>query len=192
MPSFTTPIPGALITSGWGDPRDYRDGKHFGLDFRAVVGTPVKAIGGGKVVQAKAVQTSNAGKWIGIDHGGGWVSRYLHLDSVGVTKGQQVSKGQHIGYSGSTGIERSAAHLHFDLAVSDPSIYPYGTPWGGFFEKDWWGYNVPSEPFVPGNYSDKVKANAAARGIPMYVGISLAAIAIAGGAAVAIYYVWKS
>ncbi len=144
MPTFISPIPGALVTSGWGDPREYRGGVHRGLDFRAAVGTPVKAIASGKIFHSGSSPDPNAGKWVGIDHGA-WSSRYLHLDQPLVAKGASVAQGEIIGYSGSTGVQRSAPHLHFDLAVKDLSAYPLAIAGALLGEKKNWGWQVPAD-----------------------------------------------
>lgn len=164
MPTFISPIPGALVTSGWGDPREYRGGVHRGLDFRAAVGTPVKAIASGKIFHSGSSPDPNAGKWVGIDHGA-WSSRYLHLDQPLVAKGASVAQGEIIGYSGSTGVQRSAPHLHFDLAVKDLSAYPLAIAGALLGEKKNWGWQVPAEPLIPANYSPEVAARAKARGL---------------------------
>lgn len=63
---------------------------------------------------------SNPGNMVVIEHEGGYVTRYLHLayGTVKVKTGDEVEKGQVIGYMGSTGYS-FGAHLHFD--ISDPS-----------------------------------------------------------------------
>jgi len=185
MPSFTSPIPAALITSGWGAPREYRGGTHAGLDFKAPIGTPVKAIEAGTVFRAKNVSNSYAGKWVGLRHGG-FASRYLHLSNVAVSVGQKVSKGQIVGYSGDTGISQSAPHLHFDLSweASQHPLIPFGLPATG----DWAPlplWYIPAEPFVPGNYSEKVITQAKSKGLSIASGWAYTGLATvaAGGAA---------
>ena len=59
---------------------------------------------------------NSAGNYVIVDHGGGWVSKYFHLQygSVVVKPGEQVRAGQAVGYMGNTG-NSTGAHLHFQL-----------------------------------------------------------------------------
>jgi murein DD-endopeptidase MepM/ murein hydrolase activator NlpD len=168
-PRFIAPVPHA-VTSGWGDDRSYRGGWHEGLDFGCPTGTPVRAIASGKVIVA-SVTNNFEGTWIQLAHTGdaeGWSSRYMHLSKLLVKAGNTVSKGQVIGLSGRTGITNSNAHLHFDLAINDPRVYPFPKPTTGW-GKDHRGYiAVPAEPLVPANYPAKILARAANVGVRVY------------------------
>ena len=188
VPSFVTPIPGAVVTSGWLSPREYRDGYHYGLDFRASIGTPVRAVADGLVTTAKDVSTSNAGKWIGISHPGGWVTRYLHLNDLTVKQGQSVRAGQLIGHSGATGITQSAAHLHFDVAVDNLSKYPYPTPGMDLIGKQPQGWPVPAEPLIPASFSATVVAAAKKLGIPL-AAAGVGALLLLGG--LGLFLLWR-
>jgi murein DD-endopeptidase MepM/ murein hydrolase activator NlpD len=175
------PVVASYVTSGWADPREYRDGVHEGLDFRATPGAVVRAVASGTVVRADSVDDSAAGIWCAIDHGG-IMSRYMHLSQLNVTKGQKVSKGDVIGYSGATGIARSKPHLHFDLRVADSKISEYVAATGirdavSHPMSEWsngtGGFAVPSEPIIPvDTYAPAVLANAKKRGIPIGVAIT--------------------
>jgi len=60
-----------------------------------------------------------AGNVIQIDHGGGWFTTYLHLQSRSVQAGQKVAQGQEIGHVGKTGkTSNGTPHLHFEQAFS--------------------------------------------------------------------------
>lgn len=161
MPNFGAPLASpTFVTSGWGADRGYRGGKHEGVDFRAKIGTPTYSIGRGIVTRVDKTADSAAGKWIGIDHGHGWFSRYMHMSRIYVEKGQQVARGELIGKTGNTGdpIIASGPHLHFDLH---------------YFDKP-----IPAEPYIPvDEYAPVVIANARRRNIPLYA---------AGGAAAAL------
>ena len=135
--------------------RDYRNGVHEGIDFysadscTAVArGTPVAAVKAGRVVRADRdyrdmtraeldfylanPNTEEAldkfrGRQVWIDHGGGVLSRYAHLEGIatGLAQGTQVSQGQVIAYVGESGTPESLTapgseyHLHFELRVGD-------------------------------------------------------------------------
>jgi lysostaphin len=90
-------------------------GYHRGVDLFSGAGTPVKATAAGIV---KIAQTWNMqGGMIGIDHGQGVTSTYLHLSKVIAAEGQMVQRGDVVGLVGSTGFS-TGPHLHFGLAVN--------------------------------------------------------------------------
>jgi murein DD-endopeptidase MepM/ murein hydrolase activator NlpD len=95
---------------------------HDGMDFGVACGTPLYAGRGGRVVGA--YYGSGYGNRVIIDHG--WLdgasmsTSYNHMTSFIVGGGQQVSRGQLIGYSGTTGMS-TGCHLHF-------MVYRNGTP----------------------------------------------------------------
>ena len=87
---------------------------HSGLDLLAPVNTPVAAIAPGIVVFAK--EQGSYGKLVIINHAGGLQSRYAQLDSIKVTLGQTVNKGDILGSVGTTGQPTSTQpHLHFEM-----------------------------------------------------------------------------
>ncbi|MBE9260624.1 MULTISPECIES: M23 family metallopeptidase [Aphanizomenonaceae] len=87
---------------------------HSGLDLLAPVNTPVAAIAPGIVVFAK--EQGSYGKLVIINHAGGSQSRYAQLDSIKVTLGQTVNKGDILGSVGTTGQPTSTQpHLHFEM-----------------------------------------------------------------------------
>lgn len=97
---------------------------HNGLDFRAPIGTEVYATGDGRV--SIAGYNGGFGKCVEIDHDYGYITIYGHLNEIIVTKGQNVKKGDLIGYSGNTGIS-TGPHLHYEIRqynrVKDPYNY---------------------------------------------------------------------
>ncbi|NQU18306.1 MAG: M23 family metallopeptidase [Candidatus Saganbacteria bacterium] len=120
---FVKPVPG-IITMGFGR-REFvnkkRRGYHRGVDFRAAVGTKVKAVNSGQVVFAK--QLKAFGGTIIIDHGQGVHSLYFHLSEFLVSSGSLVKKGQYVAKTGNSGIS-SGPHLHWGLSVNNVRVNP--------------------------------------------------------------------
>ena len=111
------PITG-WISSGFGNRRDpFTGGRdyHPGLDISGTQGQQVQAPADGTV--SSAGYNGNYGNQILIDHGFGLVTRYAHLSRFDVTVGQQVRRGQVIGYVGSTG-RSTSPHLHYEVLVN--------------------------------------------------------------------------
>lgn len=92
----------------------YASGKHNGVDFAGPYGTNIYAAAEGKVIGTGNLGKYAYGRWIAIDHDNGMITLYGHLSSVGVSKGQKVSKGEQIGKMGSTGYS-TGNHLHFTV-----------------------------------------------------------------------------
>lgn len=117
------PLSGVAITQQFGSTIDsrrlYTSGTHNGVDFRASIGTPVRAssIGTVQEINQGAVKNCQYGKWVLIRHNNGLTTLYAHLSSIAVVKGQQVNTGDTIGYSGDTGYA-TGPHLHFTVYVS--------------------------------------------------------------------------
>jgi len=185
------------VASGWGDPRPYRgEGeKHEGLDFRASVGTPIFAVGDGKVVTSKNALPDPAGDIIAIQHDNGILSRYLHLSVRQVKVGDIVRAGQQIAESGASGIKQSAAHLHFDLKIKPDRLSEYtgrfGIPVGGFPSKQFGFIPIPAEPLVPvDQWRPGVRERAVQNNIPIFTetGIGVVGYALILGG---LYYVLK-
>jgi murein DD-endopeptidase MepM/ murein hydrolase activator NlpD len=119
---FSNPCPSGYVSSPFG-PRDY-GGYHYGLDLAAPQGTPTYAADSGTVVIAG--WSDSAGNWVVINHGNGFVTKYMHHSALCVTAGQYVQRGQQIGYVGNTG-DSFGAHLHFQVELNgtrvDPQLY---------------------------------------------------------------------
>jgi murein DD-endopeptidase MepM/ murein hydrolase activator NlpD len=94
---------------------------HAGIDLAASSGTPVKASAPG-VVRFAGV-ADGYGKSVILDHGAGVESRYGHLQTVGVARGQRVEIGQPIGLSGNSG-RSTAPHLHYEVRVDGRPVDP--------------------------------------------------------------------
>ncbi|WP_413790255.1 peptidoglycan DD-metalloendopeptidase family protein [Streptomyces rubradiris] len=105
----------------------WSSGYHTGVDFLASSGTPVHAIGPGKVVTAG--WGGAYGNQVVIRHPDGMYSQYAHLSKVRISAGDTVSGGQVIGLSGATG-NAFGPHLHFEIRTgpeygSDVNPLPY-------------------------------------------------------------------
>lgn len=113
---FLRPVPGE-VTSLFGLRRVFNNvpkNPHKGVDFNAKQGDPIAAIEGGVVTLVSDHYYS--GQVVIIDHGLGVHSVYMHMSGFNVTKGQKVSRGDTIGYIGSTG-RVTGPHLHLSLMV---------------------------------------------------------------------------
>jgi hypothetical protein len=89
------------------------------VDFQksGITGMPVVASAGGTVSRVDNEGSDSYGRWIEINHGGGFSTRYAHLSSQGVSVGQNVAVGQQIGKAGATG-GVSGPHLHYEQRVN--------------------------------------------------------------------------
>ncbi len=100
------------------NPQIYSGKGHNGVDFRAAIGTRVKAALSGTVTATGDTDLvcpgASYGKWVLIRHANGLSTLYAHLSLIRVSPGQSVSTGEVIGYSGNTGYS-TGPHLHFTL-----------------------------------------------------------------------------
>jgi len=83
---------------------------HTGVDFAAVIGTPIYATADGAIDKLE-VSFSGYGKVLEIDHGYGYRTRFAHMHGFAVRYGQKIKRGDLIGYVGDTGLS-TAPHLH--------------------------------------------------------------------------------
>lgn len=139
---FAWPTPGFVsLSSEWFEDREVYN--HGGIDIAGagIMGTPVVAAADGTVIATNSSCTHNWGKsyscgcgggygnYVMISHAGGKMTVYGHLTSLTVSTGQSVSRGQVIGYVGSTG-NSTGPHLHYECRLNgvryNPmSEYPY-------------------------------------------------------------------
>lgn len=94
---------------------------HAGIDLSVPIGTPVLAAQDGVVVSAGEGPMS--GRFVILDHGGGLSTRYYHLDSAIVGRGDRLVQGQRVGSSGSTG-RVTGPHLHFEVRLRGEGVDP--------------------------------------------------------------------
>lgn len=96
---------------------------HWAIDLLGEMGDPIFAAGAGRayigaISPECSLTNPRAGTWIWIDHGGGIVSRYFHLDDVRITNGQWVTPATRIGSMGRSGAKApclEGAYLHFEI-----------------------------------------------------------------------------
>jgi murein DD-endopeptidase MepM/ murein hydrolase activator NlpD len=129
---FLTPNAGRTSTR-YGVRRYYNgvfanDYYHRGQDYAGAAGSSVTAPAAGRVALVGTVSQGFRvhGNVIGIDHGQGVVSIFMHLSRINVQEGDFVKAGQKIGAVGSTGAS-TGPHLHWGLYVNGQSIDPL--PW---------------------------------------------------------------
>ena len=138
------PLPGRYkISSLFGgriDPINGRRDNHTGTDIPAPGGTPIYAAKDGVVTTVNANKNASSyGYYCIISHGSGYATLYAHQNQVPIVQeGQTVSKGQVIGYVGTTG-RSTGNHLHFELRINSVrndvlKLYPgmtFTSPGGG-------------------------------------------------------------
>lgn len=134
------PVVGAHVSQGFGptsftgEPARCWRGRcyahfHDGLDLAAPIGTPVVAIAAGRVTLARRV--ADGAVVVMIDHGGGVVSLYGHLEpTLAVRVGDLVTSGARLGSLGLTG-HTTGPHLHLEILVSGEPIDPLDALAGG-------------------------------------------------------------
>lgn len=113
-----TPIDTVRISSGFGT----RWGRmHRGTDFALAEGSPVYAADAGTVYFAG--NGGGYGNLVKIDHGNGMQTYYAHCSQLLVSSGQQVSRGETIALTGSTG-NSTGPHLHFEVIINGSCVDP--------------------------------------------------------------------
>lgn len=119
------PTDGTTITS-WFGPRNDPMGSggtenHGAIDIAVPTGTNVYATEAGTVITASMCGT--AGNMVAIDHGNGYITKYMHNSAFKVSVGDKVEKGQVIALSGSTG-RSTGPHVHFQIEYNGVKIDP--------------------------------------------------------------------
>jgi len=94
---------------------------HGGVDQRTPEGEPIRAVTAGTITFAR--QFNVLGNAVGIDHGQGLESMYLHMSRLVVAAGAAVQRGDILGYAGSTG-RSTGPHLHWVLYVNGVNVNP--------------------------------------------------------------------
>ncbi|HID29334.1 MAG TPA: M23 family metallopeptidase [Desulfobacterales bacterium] len=141
-----TRLPASARRAGFADHRKYEyKGKtvdeqvHLGIDLASTARSPVPAGNSGRVALAEYVGIY--GKTVVLDHGFGLFSIYGHLSRIDVARDQVVSKGDIIGFTGTTGLA-GGDHLHYAMMVGHTFVNPL----------EWWDPN-----WIKHNITDKLK-----------------------------------
>ncbi len=126
--TMTWPVPGYSRISSYFGTRPNPFGKptqeyHSGIDVAAPKGVEIVATYDGEV--AWSYYSSSAGNWVGIDHGDGIYTVYMHMSKRLVSEGDKVKKGDVIGLIGSTG-RSTGNHLHFGIRKNGKYVDPLG------------------------------------------------------------------
>lgn len=94
---------------------------HLGVDIAWAMGTPVQAAANGIVVQTG--YNDDLGNFVAIQHKYGFMTRYLHMMRVATYKGAHVSRGDVIGWVGTTGLS-TGPHLHYEVHLGGNYVDP--------------------------------------------------------------------
>jgi murein DD-endopeptidase MepM/ murein hydrolase activator NlpD len=127
-PDTTTPTVPSLwplevdgyVTRGNADSSDY-SGPHPGLDVAVPVGTPIRAAGGGTVVEVG--DDVRYGRFVRLEHRDGYETLYGHASQILVKQGDKIPSGRTIALSGNTG-QSTAPHLHFEVRQGGAAVDP--------------------------------------------------------------------
>ncbi len=118
------PVETGWMSSGYGYRADPLSGKrafHFGADFAGPSGSPVLAVASGVVTNSR--YREGMGNMVGINHGGGYVTRYAHNKKNLVKVGDTVKKGQKIAIMGNSG-RSTGPHVHFEVLHDGKPVNP--------------------------------------------------------------------
>jgi len=118
------PVEG-LVTGSFGERIDPFNGEgafHRGVDISSSVGQPVVAPADGVVTFADFL--GGYGRAIIVDHGHGLTTRYGHLANFAVIAGQEIHRGDTIGYVGLSG-RSTGPHLHYEVRINDTPVNPH-------------------------------------------------------------------
>ncbi len=114
----------ARLTSNYGmrvDPFSRRPAWHNGIDMAAYYKAPIVAAGPGTITYAGRM--NGYGRMVEIDHGHGFKSRYAHLQSINVSRGDSVAIGDTVGLMGSSG-RSTGPHLHYEVFFNNKPYDP--------------------------------------------------------------------
>ncbi len=134
-------MPNAAPMAGFGDVRSYiyqgkkiDEQRHLGIDLASVQQAKVPAANNGVVVYSGYLGIY--GNCVVVDHGLGLQSIYAHLNTINITKGEQITKGQILGLSGTSGMA-GGDHLHYEMTLAGISVNPIE-----WWDKSWIENNI--------------------------------------------------
>jgi murein DD-endopeptidase MepM/ murein hydrolase activator NlpD len=113
------------VTSGFGwrtHPIYKTQEFHPGMDFAAQQGTPIYSTGDG-VIEIADNLAQGYGNHVVVNHGFGYQTLYGHMSRIAAKVGQKVTRGQLIGYVGSTGLS-TAPHVHYEVIKNQEKVNP--------------------------------------------------------------------
>jgi len=120
---LSNPVRGSYrYTSGYGGRRDPKTGgwrQHNGTDMAGPRGTKIVATADGVVTFAG--RQAGYGRLVKVKHKQGFETYYAHLNSIGVKKGQKVSRGDKIGAMGNSG-RSTGVHLHYEIRIDGKPV----------------------------------------------------------------------
>ncbi len=123
---YSWPVPGySRVSSDYYyriNPISGKSEMHTGIDIPAPSGTKIHAADSGVVTVA--AWSGGYGYCTVVDHGNGMSTLYAHQSKLGVKVGQNVTKGEAIGYVGTTG-NSTGNHLHFEVRVNGKHTSPW-------------------------------------------------------------------
>ena len=96
-------------------------GRHMGVDIANEVNTPIHATADGLVTYAG--WESGYGRVVVVEHGYGFSTRYGHCNRLEVKVGDEIKRGQVIGYMGSTGMS-TGSHCHYEVRIHGVPVDP--------------------------------------------------------------------
>lgn len=119
-PSFRVPFP---CNQTWSGQTRTNHSPQYAIDFNRDNdhGMPVKASAPGTVDIVTNLGNTSYGRYVRINHGGGYTTYYAHLSGFNVSVGQSVGYGTTIGYVGNSG-NSTGSHLHYEQRLNGSAI----------------------------------------------------------------------
>jgi len=121
---LAAPVLGGRISSSYGERMHPILGymrMHAGIDIAAPYGSPIYAVADGRV--SYSGWHGGHGNYVKLEHSGNLGTGYGHMSRIAVKVGQQVRRGQIIGYVGATGLA-TGPHLHYELFKNGETVNP--------------------------------------------------------------------